>query len=123
VALTEVGRMLEWRRGDPELFTDGAYVPLPVDGPHANRVIAFARRHEERTLMVIAPRLVWPLLRDEELPLPRGWGTTRVVIPEEVGPGSFIDVLTGRDRSVGAGGALALEQCLAELPVAVLSGA
>jgi maltooligosyltrehalose synthase len=73
--------------------------------------------------MVIAPRLVWPLLRDEELPLPRGWGTKRVVIQEEVGPGSFIDVLTGRDRSVGAGGALALEECLAELPVAVLSGA
>ncbi|MBA2665558.1 MAG: malto-oligosyltrehalose synthase, partial [Trueperaceae bacterium] len=118
-----IERMLAVRRGDPELFTLGAYVPLAADGPHAQRVISLARRHEERTLIVVAPRLVWPLLGDEERPLPRGWGATRVVVPEELAERTFVDVLSGRQRAVGAGGALVVGECLSELPVAVLVAA
>ncbi len=58
-------RVLALRAADPDLFTVGTYEPLGVDGPHADRVIAFARRLEERTAVVLAPRLVGPLLRDE----------------------------------------------------------
>jgi (1->4)-alpha-D-glucan 1-alpha-D-glucosylmutase len=118
-----IQRLLEVRRAHPELFTGGAYLPLAVEGLHADRVIAFARRHEDRTLVVIAPRLVWSLLQEEERPLPRGWGSTRVMLPEELRAPALVDVLSGREPAPDAEGALPVESCLSELPVAALLGA
>ena len=115
-----IRRLLEVRSAHPELLTSGAYLALAVEGPHADRVIAYARRHEGRTLIVVAPRLVWPLLQGEEQLLPRGWGSTRLAIPEELRAQTFTDVLSERELAPDADGALQLEACLAELPVAAL---
>jgi (1->4)-alpha-D-glucan 1-alpha-D-glucosylmutase len=117
-----VQRVLAVRRDHPEPFTTGTYLPLSVEGPQADRVIAFARRHEERTLIVVVPRLVWPMLRGQARPLPRGWGATRVVLPEPSPAHTFVDVLSERGYVLDAEGGLAVEACLAELPVAVLVG-
>jgi (1->4)-alpha-D-glucan 1-alpha-D-glucosylmutase len=117
-----VQRVLAVRRDHPEPFTTGTYLPLSVEGPQADRVIAFARRHEERTLIVVVPRLVWPMLRGQARPLPRGWGATRVVLPDPSPAHTFVDVLSERGYVLDAEGGLAVEACLAELPVAVLVG-
>ncbi len=116
-----IERVLAVRGDAPELFTIGTYVPLTVVGAHADRLTAFARRHGERTLVVIAPRLVEPLLRGERRPLPRGWGDTRVAWPGDL-PRAFEDVLSGRRCEADAEGGWRAEACLADLPVAVLLG-
>jgi (1->4)-alpha-D-glucan 1-alpha-D-glucosylmutase len=75
-------RLLALRRRQPELFRDGDYVPLEVTGTRAGHVLAFARRHQGRTLVTIAGRLFAKLL-DEPGRLPLGeavWDDTAVVI-------------------------------------------
>jgi (1->4)-alpha-D-glucan 1-alpha-D-glucosylmutase len=53
-----IRQALALRRADPDLFEQGDYRPLPVEGPLARRVCAFSRRLDDRLVMVIAPRLL-----------------------------------------------------------------
>jgi (1->4)-alpha-D-glucan 1-alpha-D-glucosylmutase len=71
VALTRAG--LGLRRGDPDLFAHGAYVPVETAGRHADRVIAFARVHEDRWALAAVSRLTAGL--DD-------WADTRLVLPD-----------------------------------------
>ena len=50
-------RMLQLRRELPGLFKLGEYLPLKTSGHAASRVTAFARRHGDHWLIVLAPRL------------------------------------------------------------------
>ncbi|MDC7786567.1 malto-oligosyltrehalose synthase [Rhodoplanes sp. TEM] len=59
LALTH--RLLTLRRQLPELFADGGYVPLPVEGPHAGHVLAFARTGRRDAVIVAAGRHFAPL--------------------------------------------------------------
>jgi hypothetical protein len=53
-----IRRALHLRRQRPELFTDGDYRPLAVEGPHAERLCVFSRSLGGRSLVVIVPRLL-----------------------------------------------------------------
>ena len=44
-------RTLEYRNTRPELFSEGAYIPLPCDGPW----LAFLRRHEDHWALIAVP--------------------------------------------------------------------
>jgi (1->4)-alpha-D-glucan 1-alpha-D-glucosylmutase len=48
--------ILRFRRGTPELFTSGNYIPLEVTGERKRNVIAFLRSTNERVLIVLTPR-------------------------------------------------------------------
>jgi malto-oligosyltrehalose synthase len=52
-----IGRLLRFRQQHPRLFAQGSYEPVPVSGPKAAHLIAFARRIDGESLIVIAPRL------------------------------------------------------------------
>lgn len=58
-----IHRVLDVRRRLADLFARGAYTPLVVRGPHARHLVAFERRAGEDHVIVIAPRLVEPLLK------------------------------------------------------------
>ncbi len=95
-----IWRLLSMRRSHAELFREGSYEGLAVEGPLARHVVAFARRHEGRTLVVMAGRLFAgiacagadgvPVLPDAE-----AWRGTRVVLPEDLGGATLVNVLTG----------------------------
>jgi (1->4)-alpha-D-glucan 1-alpha-D-glucosylmutase len=87
-------KVLQFRREHAELFRRGEYIPLRLSGERASNLCAFARRHEDELIVVIAPRLYLRLLGDREQP-PLGadvWENTTVELP--------------RGYAVGAGGAL-----------------
>jgi (1->4)-alpha-D-glucan 1-alpha-D-glucosylmutase len=115
-----VARTLALRRAAPALFA-GSYTPLEATGPHADRLVAFARNTEQAILIVIVPRLVAPLLEGAQLPLPpaTAWGDTRVVLPE-VAAERLHNPLTGMSSEATPKGLLASE-VLASLPVALLT--
>ncbi|EJL07332.1 malto-oligosyltrehalose synthase [Pseudomonas chlororaphis] len=72
------------RRGEyPQLFRRGTYQPLPVQGRHAGKVLAFMREHQGQRAVVIVPRLVAGLLESGAQPRVDApdWGDTRVHLP------------------------------------------
>ncbi|HEX6144151.1 MAG TPA: malto-oligosyltrehalose synthase [Geminicoccaceae bacterium] len=116
-----VAAALRVRRARPDVFRQGAYLPLAVEGQHADRVVALARTGESGVVVVAVPRLVTPLLAESEVPLPapERWGATRVVLPDEIAGRVLTDELTGRRH--GDGNELRLADLLVDLPVALLA--
>ena len=80
---TVIARTLAMRAEHPMLFARGRYQPLHVTGPHADRVLAFAREWQGQWAVVVVPRLSAPLLQNNPLPLinPREWADTRLELP------------------------------------------
>jgi (1->4)-alpha-D-glucan 1-alpha-D-glucosylmutase len=114
---------LQARRADPELFRDGAYVPLDVAGPRARSVVAFARTAGRRVAIVAAPRLVAPLLGER-----RPWRGTFLLLPGEIADrlsgGALLDAFTAEPReTVGreGGAALSVETLFEGFPLALLT--
>lgn len=114
------------RQRQADLFAAGDYLPLSVEGPQAERVLAFARVFRGIVAVVVVPRLVAGLLHDAQVPLvpPDRWSDTRVMLPDsfsqplmhEFTEESIEVISAGTERSI------ALSRLLAVTPVAVLTG-
>ena len=118
-------RALTLRKRMPELFQPGEYVPLNVSGEQAKHVVAFARRHESRMVIVAVPRLSAQLLKnkprlvgDKEI-----WSDTRVNIP--FAASDLRNVFSGKmvTASEGDGAGLMAESLFQDFPVALLESA
>jgi (1->4)-alpha-D-glucan 1-alpha-D-glucosylmutase len=118
--------MLSLRREHAELFRDGSYEGLAVEGPLARQVVAFARRHEGRTLVVIAGRLFAGIAQRGAdggapvLPEADAWRGTRVVLPDGLGSARLANALTG-DALAADGNVVPLEEAFRRMPWAVFS--
>ena len=95
-----VAALLRLRRAHPELFlAESSYTPLDA----GERAVAFVRADR---VMTVAPVRALHVER-------HGWGDDSVTLPD----GKWTDVLTGAERD---GGSVALQELLADFPVAVL---
>jgi (1->4)-alpha-D-glucan 1-alpha-D-glucosylmutase len=56
IKLTLVRRLLALRRELPDVFAKGSYLPLDIDGPHREEIIAFARIHHRNAVIVVTAR-------------------------------------------------------------------
>jgi (1->4)-alpha-D-glucan 1-alpha-D-glucosylmutase len=116
-----IARLLDLRRRQPDLFRRGDYQPLPLVGRHAERALAFARRHGETWLLVVVPRLSAELLTGQSIPLvpAERWGDTAVELPRALTATPLSGLLGGR-RMTPTQGRLALGDLLGVFPVEVL---
>lgn len=113
---------LALRAQHPALFSRGEYVPLSVEGPLADKMIAFARRHQNESIIVIAMHLPAGLLDTDTPVVSRdAWEGSSVVPPEET-DAAWKDIFTGREVRMQSG-FLGLAEVFGVLPVAVLSNA
>lgn len=88
---------LHARKHHPGLFTRGAYIPLRVAGKHAHHLFAFAREHEGKTAIILAPRLLAAMTpKAGDLPIGRIWEDTAVDLPHDLAGAKISDVLTGK---------------------------
>ncbi|WP_095147668.1 malto-oligosyltrehalose synthase [Pseudomonas sp. Irchel s3a18] len=78
-----IARTLALRADYPQLFRRGRYVPLPVLGSQARRVLAFAREDQGQWAIVLVPIQVAALLERSAEPKVDAplWGDTRVKLP------------------------------------------
>jgi (1->4)-alpha-D-glucan 1-alpha-D-glucosylmutase len=76
-----VWRALGLRRRLPELFREGAYLPLAAEGPHGERLCAYARTHREHAVVALAPRLLGGLADSGSPFADGGWDETFVEVP------------------------------------------
>lgn len=118
-------RTLATRTTYATLFADGDYLPLRVQGEHAQRVVAFARRLGDQAAVVVVPRLTQALRTasgaDTDSPLvpPAQWGDTAVRLPPGLAAQGLRDVLSGRHHNA-PDDLLPVAQALRTLPVALL---
>jgi (1->4)-alpha-D-glucan 1-alpha-D-glucosylmutase len=74
-----VRRLLELRRRYSQLFAEGDYQPLEVDGERSNHVCGFARNYGGTAVVSAVPRLIHQLYRDTGGSA--AWGTAEVYLP------------------------------------------
>jgi (1->4)-alpha-D-glucan 1-alpha-D-glucosylmutase len=115
-----VARLLDCRQAHAELFRRGAYLPLNVQGRHADKVVAFARLGEEHRAIVVAPRLASGLLGGASTPLipAQNWDDTRVILPFALSPANSMGLFPS--AVVSPSKELMLSAVLSEFPVNVL---
>ena len=115
-----VARVLDCRLAHAELFRRGAYLPLTVQGRHADKVLAFARLGEGQRAIIVAPRLASGLLGGATTPLipAQNWDDTRVILPFALSPANSTGLFSS--AAVSPSKELMLRALLAEFPVNLL---
>jgi (1->4)-alpha-D-glucan 1-alpha-D-glucosylmutase len=102
-------RLLKLRAAQPELFEKGDYEPLLATGSKADCICAFARRYQDRSVVVAASRFPARLEADP------CWNGTRIPMP-----GGLRNIFTGAECNV-EGGSVSANSVFRELPVAVFA--
>jgi (1->4)-alpha-D-glucan 1-alpha-D-glucosylmutase len=119
VKLWTTHRALTTRRELAEVFHRGEYVPVMAEGPVAQHVIAFLRRHEGRSIVVAVPRFAATLMKKEaRLPLGDAWGEETLVLPGLEGQ-KLLNVFTDEVLNVSAEGRIRLAEVFGLFPVAM----
>jgi (1->4)-alpha-D-glucan 1-alpha-D-glucosylmutase len=122
VKLYVTSKALCLRKEHPDVFEVGEYMPLTVQGAKANHAIAFIRKLEDQSVLVVVPRLVAGLLGENEVP-PIGaevWKDTQVLLPTCDCSKAYRNVYTGEVLSLKKGdtdSALYLSSALANFPL------
>ena len=112
------------RKECQELFRSGDYVPLEVRGTKANHAVAFIRKFESTSLLVVVPRLLGGLLNGSERPPvgPELWNDTLVELPACVCRRTYHNLFTGETLSLQeteTGSAIRLSAVLVNFPLAL----
>jgi (1->4)-alpha-D-glucan 1-alpha-D-glucosylmutase len=108
-------KLLQLRQTKPELFLQGDYIPLPVDGPFSKHIMAFARHHGPDWVMVVVPLFAARLCRQQGVAdvLEIDWQDTRVVLPDKA-PTQWTSAWSSEK-----GESLLVKDLFGELPVCV----
>lgn len=115
-----VARVLRLRRRLSPLFEDGDYLPIELEGPLADAMIAFVRRRRESWALVVAPRLALklPLLADDLRLASDALRDTTMVLDDA--PSDAIDAFDAATRALGSG-RIPLATLCPTLPLALVT--
>jgi (1->4)-alpha-D-glucan 1-alpha-D-glucosylmutase len=113
-----IQKVLSFRRGQPDIFRHGEYLPIRASGPLADSCIAFVRQLDERWILVIAPRLS---SRVGFPPVGQKWQETAIEIPENLKPDGARELFSGKDLPI-AGRRLTIAEVMPTLPFALVIG-
>ena len=115
-----IWKTLCFRQQHADLFSQGEYLPLNVQGGKANHVVAFARTSTDANVLIVAPRLVAGLLNNAEVS-PTGsevWQDTRIVVPSLSHSRAWRNLFTGQmleEREMDS--TISVAEALSEFPV------
>jgi (1->4)-alpha-D-glucan 1-alpha-D-glucosylmutase len=120
-----IWRALQLRLSHQEMFRDGDFLPLQVQGSYSRNIVAFARRHGVSWVLAAAPRWI------SQVPAARernqtefNWGDTRLVMPAGA-PSLWESSLTSQQVpsfADGGEGYVKASDLFCDLPVALISG-
>jgi maltooligosyltrehalose synthase len=107
---------LALRAALPDLFADGSYEPVTVEGRFAEHIVAFVRRHKSDAILTVVPRLPGALIRNPA-DLALDLQDTRLSLSTELTLFNAVDERTAPITSRN----VALQQAFARWPVALFS--
>ncbi|MBW1990150.1 MAG: malto-oligosyltrehalose synthase [Deltaproteobacteria bacterium] len=111
--------LLRARNRMPDLFARGEYLPMAARGPRSGCVAAFARRHESRWAVALAPRFPATLAPEGGFFDPGGFAGTKAVLPMGA-PRSLKQIFSG--KLLDTQGEIPLDRAFAAFPVALYVG-
>ncbi|MGJ5815135.1 malto-oligosyltrehalose synthase [Paludibaculum fermentans] len=117
-AITTIG--LNFRRQNPDLLIDGAYLPLYATGPISDHLVAFGRLHKGRVLLAAGLRWTAGLLADVPYTTAaEAWHETVLPVPDDLAGKNIVNVLTN-ERWMCAG-SIPLRALFGRLPCALIT--
>jgi len=121
IKLYATHKALDARRVDRDVFRDGSYVPLHVEGKRQEHVCAFARNMGEKWAVTVVPVFLTKLVEVGGLPCgQKVWGDDIILLPGDA-PGYWLNVFTGeRLRVFGKQKGLYISEIFNIFPVALL---
>lgn len=120
-------RILQLRKEEPELFSQGDYQPLVVNEPFQESLCVFSRQYHNRKIIVAVPRFSADFLLDSEniaggFPIP-DWAEIELELSGEEAAAGYTELLTNRRLSPRSGEGrimLPIGSVLQDFPLAVL---
>ncbi len=90
--------LLNLRKENEALFSEGEYLPLKIKGTYPENVFAFARRHGKNWLIIVLPLHLATLAENQQASFETiDWRDTRVILPPEA-PKDFEDLVLQQNR-------------------------
>jgi (1->4)-alpha-D-glucan 1-alpha-D-glucosylmutase len=111
---------LALRRNHPQLFVQGEYTPLEIDGDMREHAIAFARSYEGDVAIVVVPRLVFDLAAQGTARKSEPWRGTRVILTDGLKKLTYRNVFDDEAIEV-AEAVLPIDAVFARQPYALLT--
>ncbi len=119
IKILTVYKTLQVRNNFLEVFNDGEMVPLNINGELHNNLIAYARLHNDEAVVVVLPRFLTELVKENEFPFGKKiWGATSVQFPE--GFSKWKNIFTGETLNMKT--QLHAGEIFNSFPAAVLIG-
>jgi (1->4)-alpha-D-glucan 1-alpha-D-glucosylmutase len=114
VKLFVTHKLLQFRKANPDLFWQGDYVPLTVEGVQADHVLACARHYQDQWAVVVVSLFSARLCREQKVcdVAQIDWYDTRILLPEGR---RWMNLWTNEPVKSGS-----LNELFSGLPVAVL---
>jgi (1->4)-alpha-D-glucan 1-alpha-D-glucosylmutase len=114
-------KALNIRRAYQDIFQEGNYAPLPIEGQRREHVCAFGRNMRKKWAITVVPRFVPRLVDIGYLPCGQQvWGNDILILPEDA-PQNWLNVLTGEKlRAFDGRKGLSLAEVFHIFPVAFL---
>ncbi|CAH9018469.1 malto-oligosyltrehalose synthase [Candidatus Nitrosacidococcus sp. I8] len=100
-----IWKVLNFRSKYSQLFENGEYMPLSIQGEKADHLCAFLRKNENQVAIIIASRW-FSILGSDDNGLPLGescWQNTQVEIPEIEKCNIFRNILTDQEVEITSG--------------------
>jgi (1->4)-alpha-D-glucan 1-alpha-D-glucosylmutase len=120
IKLALLHRALKFRAAHADLFLQGTYTALKLEGKLADHALAYARSFEDMHAITVISRRPGRLgIQTTPYVQPQAWAGTNIVMPRSLSGLTLTDRL-GRTGSFKASGRLRLDQVLGQLPVALL---
>lgn len=77
-------KLLNYRKSNEELFKMGDYIPIPVEGDREDNIIAFARKYNEKAVIVVVPRFIYHITDDSFNFIDRVWDNSSLILPDSL---------------------------------------
>lgn len=118
IKLWLVHTLFNERKQQPDLFAEGFYIPLQVEGKYKDNVLAFARRHQQTWYVVAVPLHLADVSKQQKKEvLALDWKDTRIILPAEA-PDAWEHLLLKTKGKEEKG--IAVKDIFRNLPLAIL---
>jgi (1->4)-alpha-D-glucan 1-alpha-D-glucosylmutase len=106
------------RKSSPDVFLNGAYLPVKTHGKFADNILSFCRIHSGKWCLAVVPLFLSEIVSQEQLPIGDVWQDTRLELPNGA-PSRWRDAFTGDE--VSGDGSLEARSVFRDFPLGLLS--